>query len=175
MKANSGIFQLEQISLEKVLSGASSYKCNEQEPAHLPEVRVKEFTCLEPHLVDVCNRSCCRPIRNLPPPKDNLHNILNSFLMKDDLEYRLDDNSSYMGLLSCSPPVRTSNPLVYDVKFIHQNLVKKPTFGNSMTDHHSGVKVSCHGTSEEKQTIRIEDFDSGGSKSWCGCQIGTSQ
>ncbi|XP_050234099.1 uncharacterized protein LOC126682443 [Mercurialis annua] len=168
MKANSGIAQKEKFSTVSVFSGSSDYKCNEQEEtASLPELRELEVVSLEPHLVDVCNRSCCRPRRNLCPFKGDICNILPSLLGKDDLEYQLDVNTSHFGLLSFSPPLRTKNPLVCDVTFVHQNLEKNSVLGNTVgeIDHRSGAKVHRHGNYERKPIIRIEGFDSKDSKS----------
>ncbi|KDP41881.1 hypothetical protein JCGZ_26899 [Jatropha curcas] len=149
---------------------SSYFKCNERETARLPVLGLKEAACLEPHyakgapyIADVLGRSCCIPIRKLPPPHGDLHEILSSFLGKDDLEYELDDNNRLMGVLNCTPPTRANNPLVYDVKFVHENLVKDSAFGNPLgsMNQYSGLKVPCHGTSEQKSTIRIEGFASG--------------
>ncbi|KAK9271779.1 hypothetical protein L1049_002143 [Liquidambar formosana] len=179
METCSRILNLDQISFNNILGCASELKCNEQGSLHLPLSGPKEVICPEPrraamvpYIVDGLNRSCCKPKRNFPSHRGSSSlDIFNLFLNKDDIEDELDATSSQMDFVSCSPPVRTNNPLVHDVQFIRQTSVLGSPPRNTHGVKYSSAKVEeapFHGTSTgEKPIVRIVGFASGGSKSHC--------
>ncbi|XP_077250185.1 uncharacterized protein LOC143889746 [Tasmannia lanceolata] len=126
-----------------------------------PAPRRADTSCV----VDKFNRFYCKPRCNLPVLHrgDTGLEFMDIFLNKDDLE-------DQMGFFCGSPPVRTNNPLVHDVRFVRQS----SHFASPLGGSHGGKSSpraervpSCGASFGGKPLVRIEGFSSGNSKSQC--------